>query len=64
MQDNKFKPYPKGSEPEEGKKGHHPPPPHHDLPPHILKEFFEMKEKIGRLEGKVEILTMMLSKRK
>ena len=64
MQDNKFKPYPKGNGPEEGKKDHHPPPPHHDLPPHILKEFFEMKEKIGRLEGKVEILTMMLGKRK
>lgn len=35
-------------------KGHHPPPPppkHGDLPPHILHELFEMKEKIGKLEG-------------
>lgn len=30
--------------------------PHHDLPPHILKELLEMREKIGRLEGMMEVL--------
>lgn len=28
----------------------------HDVPPHILKEIFDLKEKVGRLEGKVEVL--------
>ncbi len=33
-------------------------PPHkvHDVPPHILKELFRMSEKIGKLEGMVEVL--------
>lgn len=35
-----------------------PPPPTkpHDVPPHILKEIFDLKEKVGRLEGKIEVL--------
>jgi hypothetical protein len=33
-----------------------PPPPHHDLPPHVMKELLEMREKIGRLEGMMELL--------
>lgn len=33
-----------------------PPPPHHDVPPHILKELLELREKIGRLEGIIEVL--------
>jgi hypothetical protein len=36
------------------KKG--PPPSHYDVPPHILKELLEMREKIGRLEGMMEVL--------
>lgn len=36
------------------------PPPPHDVPPHILKELFEMREKIGRLEGMMEILLKQL----
>lgn len=28
----------------------------HDVPPHILKEIFDLKEKVGRLEGKMEVL--------
>jgi len=35
-------------------KGHHPP--HPDLPPHILKELFDLKEKVGRLEGQIDVL--------
>jgi hypothetical protein len=26
------------------------------MPPHILKEIFELKEKVGRLEGIIEVL--------
>lgn len=33
-----------------------PPAPHHDLPPHILKEIMDLKEKVGRLEGMIEVL--------
>ncbi len=33
-----------------------PPPPKHDVPPHILKEIMDMKEKIGKLEGMMEML--------
>lgn len=33
-----------------------PPPSHHDLPPHILKEIMDLKEKVGRLEGMIEVL--------
>jgi len=36
-----------------------PHPPHHDLPPHIFKELMNMKEKIGRLEGQMDIIIKM-----
>jgi len=62
MPDNKFKPYPKEEGPEEKDKKHHPHPPHPEPPPHILKEIFDMKEKIGKLEGKVEIITNLIGK--
>jgi hypothetical protein len=26
------------------------------IPPHILKEIFDLKEKVGRLEGMLEVL--------
>jgi len=43
--------------PEDGGKILPPPPPKpHDIPPHILKEIFDLKEKVGRLEGKIEVL--------
>lgn len=29
---------------------------HHDIPPHILKEIFDLKEKVGKLEGMIEVL--------
>ena len=33
------------------------PKPHpHELPPHIIKELFAMKEKIGKLEGMLEVI--------
>ncbi|NTU73904.1 hypothetical protein HGB07_07150 [Candidatus Roizmanbacteria bacterium] len=32
------------------------PPPKPDMPPHILKEIFDLKEKVGRLEGIMEVL--------
>jgi hypothetical protein len=34
----------------------HPPPKPGDVPPHILKELLELREKIGRLEGMMEVL--------
>lgn len=39
-----------------------PPPKPHDVPPHILKEIFDLKEKVGRLEGKLEVLMSLKSK--
>ena len=62
MPDNKFKPYPKGEEQEGDEKKHHPHPPHPEFPPHILKEIFDMKEKIGRLEGQIEVLLKLTNK--
>ena len=62
MTDSKFKPYPKKEELEEEVKKNHQHPPHPELPPHILKEIFDLKEKVGRLEGKVDILTMIIGK--
>lgn len=66
MPDNKFKPYPKEEGPEEGHeqgpKGHHPPPPRAEIPPHILNEIFDLKEKVGRLEGQVEVLLRIKGK--
>lgn len=49
--------------PKEGDKILPPPPPKpHDVPPHILKEIFDLKEKVGRLEGKIEVLLRLQSK--
>jgi len=39
-----------------------PPPKPHDVPLHILKEIFDLKEKVGRLEGKIEVLMGLKSK--
>lgn len=39
-----------------------PPPKANDVPPHILKEIFELKEKVGQLEGKMEVLLRLKSK--
>ena len=33
-----------------------PPPPRHEIPPHILKEIMDLKEKVGKLEGMMEML--------
>lgn len=38
------------------------PPPHHELPPHLLIELFNLKEKVGRLEGQMDILLRLKSK--
>ena len=40
---------------DDGPKGP-PPPPMHDVPPHILHEIMELKEKVGRLEGMIEMM--------
>ncbi len=47
----------KGSEDDNHKEKHHHPP--HDVPVHILKEIMDLKEKVGRLEGKMEVLLKM-----
>jgi hypothetical protein len=44
------------AEPRPEEKPEKPKPPHHDVPPHILKEIFDLKEKVGRLEGIIEVL--------
>jgi len=36
--------------------------PPHDLPPHLLKELFDLKEKVGRLEGQMDVLLRMKDK--
>ncbi len=38
------------------KKPHHPT---HDIPPHILKELLDLREKVGRLQGQMEVLLKM-----
>jgi hypothetical protein len=38
------------------------PPPHHELPPHILKELFDLREKVGKLEGQMDVLLRLKSK--
>lgn len=44
------------------KKPVHPPPPpkHGELPPHILKEIMDLKEKVGKLEGMMEVVLQLL----
>lgn len=45
-----------------GPHGHGPHGPHGkpEIPPHILKEMMDMKEKIGKLEGMIEVLMKKL----
>jgi len=47
---------------EETKKEEKKRPPPHDLPPHLLKELFDLKEKVGRLEGQMDILLRLKDK--
>lgn len=46
------------SKKQEEKKG----PPPHDLPPHLLRELFDLKEKVGRLEGQMDVLLRLKDK--
>ncbi len=45
-------------EPKDEPGGHKPPPPpkHGEVPPHILKEIMDLREKVGKLEGMMEVL--------
>lgn len=36
--------------------------PPHDLPPHLLRELFGLKEKVGRLEGQMDVLLRLKNK--
>ena len=56
MADNNFEDISKKTEEKDEKKKPHPP---HDLPPHILKELMDLKEKVGKLEGQMEVLLLM-----
>lgn len=47
---------------EETKKEEKKGPPPHDLPPHLLKELFDLKEKVGRLEGQIDVLLRLKDK--
>lgn len=49
MEPEDEKPKPKGPPPP-------PPPKPAEVPPHILKEIFDLKEKVGKLEGMLEVL--------
>ncbi len=40
----------------EYEKGKPPPPPPREVPSYIMKELLEIREKLGRLEGMVEVL--------
>lgn len=43
-------------EPRDNREPKGPPPAHHgDVPPHVFKELLELREKIGRLEGMMEV---------
>ncbi|MBU1071477.1 hypothetical protein KKG65_03660 [Patescibacteria group bacterium] len=33
---------------------------HHDLPPHVFHEMMIMKNRIGKLEGKIEIIQKLV----
>ena len=37
-----------------------PPPPHHDIPPHVFHEIMAMKDEIGKLKGKIEVIENLL----
>lgn len=41
---------------EEERHPHPPMHPPHDVPPHVLRELLELREKVGRLEGMMEVL--------
>lgn len=43
------------TEKKEEKKEHKPHPPH-DVPPHILHELLLLREKVGKLEGMMEVI--------
>jgi len=34
--------------------------PKHELPPHLMREIMDMKEKIGKLEGMIEVILKKL----
>lgn len=36
--------------------------PPHELPPHLLRELFDLKEKVGRLEGQMDVLLRLKDK--
>lgn len=40
-----------------------PPPKHHDIPPHIFHEIMTMKDEIGKLKGKIEVIENLLIKK-
>jgi hypothetical protein len=61
MPDNNFKDIDQKLEEKDEKKRPHPPPPH-DLPPHIFRELMDLKEKVGKLEGQMEVLLLMKDK--
>jgi hypothetical protein len=47
----------------ESKPEKHPPvhpPKHHDIPPHIFHEIMAMKDEIGKLKGKIEVIENIL----
>lgn len=37
-----------------------PPPMHHDIPPHVFHEIMAMKDEIGKLKGKIEVIENIL----
>ncbi|HUC94693.1 MAG TPA: hypothetical protein VMR19_01660 [Candidatus Saccharimonadales bacterium] len=53
MADNNFKDIDQKIEEKDEKKKPHPP---HDLPPHVFKELMDLKEKVGKLEGQMDVL--------
>lgn len=40
----------------------HPPKPH-DIPPHVFHEIMAMKDEIGKLKGKIEVIENILIKK-
>lgn len=52
----------KSKKQEETKKEEKKGPPPHDLPPHLLRELFDLKEKVGRLEGQMDVLLRLKDK--
>lgn len=52
----------KSKKQEETKKEEKKGPPPHELPPHLLRELFDLKEKVGRLEGQMDVLLRLKDK--